>query len=40
MIMIIAQKEYKTILDWVGKVIHWEMRKEIEIWLYHQMVYT
>ena len=22
----LAQKEYKTRRDWVGKVIHWEMR--------------
>ena len=23
----LAQKEYKTRRDWVGKVIHWEMCK-------------
>ena len=26
----LAQKEYKTRHDWVGKVIHWEMRKKFK----------
>ena len=26
----LAQKEYKARHDWVGKVIHWEMRKKFE----------
>ena len=26
----LAQKEYKTRHDWVGKVIHWEMCKKFE----------
>ena len=26
----LAQKEYKTRHDWVGKVIHWELCKELE----------
>ena len=26
----IAQKEYKTRHDWVGKVIHWEMSKKFK----------
>ena len=26
----LAQKEYKTRHDWVGKVIHWEMCKKIK----------
>ena len=26
----LAQKEYKTIHDWVGKVIHWEMCKKFK----------
>ena len=25
-----AQKEYKTKHDWVGKVIHWELRKKFK----------
>ena len=25
-----AQKEYKTRHDWIGKVIHWEMRKKFK----------
>ena len=25
-----AQKEYKARHDWVGKVIHWEMRKKFK----------
>ena len=35
----LAQKEYKTRPDWVGKVIHWEMC-DIWIWPYQQMVYA
>ena len=26
----LAQKEYKTRHDWVGKVIHWELYKKLE----------
>ena len=26
----LAQKEYKTIHDWVGKVIHWELCKDFK----------
>ena len=26
----LAQKEYKTRLNWVGKVIHWELCKELK----------
>ena len=26
----LAQKEYKTRHDWVGKVIHWELCKELK----------
>ena len=26
----LAQKEYKTRHDWVGKVIHWEMFKKVK----------
>ena len=26
----LAQKEYKTRHDWVGKVIHWEMSKQFK----------
>ena len=26
----LAQKEYKTRHDWVGKVIHWEMYKKLK----------
>ena len=26
----LAQKEYKTRHDWVGKVIHWEIRKKLK----------
>ena len=36
----LAQKEYKTRYDWVGKVIHLELWKKVEIWPYEQMVYT
>ena len=35
-----AQKEYKTRHDWAGKVIHWELCKEIEFWPYYQIVYA
>ena len=31
----LVQKEYKTRYGWVGKVIHWKMRKK-----YEQMVYA
>ena len=27
----LAQKEYKTKHDWVGKVILWELLKEVEV---------
>ena len=27
----LAQKEYKTRYDWLGKVIHWEMCKKFEL---------
>ena len=32
----LAQKEYKTWYDWVGKVLHWELCKKwnLTIWLY------
>ena len=26
----LAQKDYKTIYDWVGKVIYWEMCKKFK----------
>ena len=26
-----AQKEYKTRHDWMGKVIHWEMCKQFKL---------
>ena len=26
----LAQKEYKTGHDWMGKVIHWEVRKKFK----------
>ena len=26
----LAQKEYKTRHDWVGKVIHWELSKKVK----------
>ena len=26
----LAQKKYKTRHDWVGKVIHWELRKRLK----------
>ena len=26
----LAQKEYKTRYDWVGIVIHWELRNELK----------
>ena len=26
----LAQKEYKTRHDWVGKVIHWELRRKFK----------
>ena len=35
----LAQKEYETTHDWVGKVIHWDVQ-EIWIWPYEQMVYA
>ena len=32
----LAQNEYKTRPDWVGKVIHWEMRKKfMNKWYMH-----
>ena len=36
----LAQKEYKTRYDWVGKMIHWEMCKKFEFdptnkWVMH-----
>ena len=34
----LAQKEYKTRHNWVGKVIHWEMCRKIQP--YKQMVYA
>ena len=34
----LAQKEYKTRHDWVGKVNH--IVQEIEIWLHEQKVYA
>ena len=36
----LAQKEYKARHYWVGKVIHWEMCREISIRPYQQMVYA
>ena len=27
----LAQKEYKTRYDWLGKVIHWELWKKLKI---------
>ena len=36
----LAQKEYKTRHDWVGKVIHWELCKKNEISSYEQTVYA
>ena len=36
----LSQKEYKTRHNWVGKVIHKELCKKIEIWPYEQMVYA
>ena len=38
----LAQKEYKTRHDWVGKVIHWEMRKKFKFhhtnkWYMHNL---
>ena len=40
----IAQKEYKTKHDWVGKVIHWEMCKKFKFdhtnrWYMHKPIY-
>ena len=37
----VAQKEYKTRSDWVGKVIHWELCKKLKfehtsIWYIHK----
>ena len=29
----LAQKEYKTVHDWVGKVIHWELCKRLKFGL-------
>ena len=26
----LAEREYKTRHDWVGKVIHWELRKKLK----------
>ena len=34
----LAQKEYKTRHDLVGKVIHWELCKKFKIWRYEQIV--
>ena len=39
-----AQKEYKTRYDWVGKVIHWELCKRLKIdhtikWYMHKPGY-
>ena len=36
----LAQKEYKTRCNWVGKVIHWGIVQEVEVWPYKQMVYA
>ena len=36
----LAQREYKTRHDWVGKMIHTEMIQETEIRSYYQMVYA
>ena len=29
----LAQKEYKTRQDWVGKLIHWELHKKLKFYL-------
>ena len=39
----LAQKEYKTGFDWVGKVIHWELCKKFKFdhtnkWYMHNLV--
>ena len=39
----LAQKEYKTRSDWVGKVIHWEFYKKLKFdhtnkWYMHNAV--
>ena len=34
----LAQKEYKTRHDWVGKVIHSEFYKKKLIWPYEQVI--
>ena len=31
----LAQKDYKTRLDWVGKVIHWEMCKKLKCYMHN-----
>ena len=41
----LAQKEYKTRHDWVGKVIHWEMCKKFKFdhtnkWYMHNLPYV
>ena len=41
----LAQKEYKTRHDWVGKVIHWEMYKKFKFdhmnkWYMHNLLYS
>ena len=38
----LAQKEYKTRHDWVGKVIHWELCKKLKFhhtnkWYMHNL---
>ena len=34
----LAQKEYKSMNDWVGKIIHWEFCKFVQIdkWYMHK----
>ena len=36
----LEQREYQTRLDWVGKMIHWELCKKFKFDHYKKMVYA